>query len=118
MRPGRYELRLQQGATNRRVVTWTDVNDELVDLTGYSARLHIRDGYASATPLLELTNGAGITLGGAAGTVTIEITPAMTEGDTWRSGVYDLELESAGGAVTRLLEGKAVLTPEVTREDP
>jgi len=28
---------------------------------------------------------------------------------------YDLELVSAGGVVTRLVEGQIILTPEVTR---
>ncbi len=31
------------------------------------------------------------------------------------SGVYDLELVSAGGVVTRLLQGAATVSPEVTR---
>jgi hypothetical protein len=66
-----------------------------------------------ASPTATLT--AGITLGGTAGTVVINITAAQTTALTAGSYVYDLELTSGGGVVTRILEGKFVITPEVTQ---
>jgi hypothetical protein len=62
------------------------------------------------------TENAGITLGGAAGTITLSATATVTAALTAPfSGVYDLELVSGGGVVTRLLEGVATVSPEVTR---
>jgi hypothetical protein len=67
--------------------------------------------------VLTLTSeNAGITLGDAAGTITLSATATVTAALTAPfSGVYDLELVSGGGVVTRLLEGSATISPEVTR---
>jgi hypothetical protein len=66
--------------------------------------------------VLELTTAnSKITLGGAAGTITLNLTATETAAITQQSLAYDLELVSAGGEVTRLVEGQIVLTPEVTR---
>jgi hypothetical protein len=66
-----------------------------------------------ASPTATLT--AGLTLGGSAGTIVINITAAQTTALTSGTYVYDLELTSGGGVVTRILEGKFVITPEVTQ---
>jgi hypothetical protein len=48
-------------------------------------------------------------------TIELEISAADTADVEAMKAVYDLELESAGGDVTRLLEGEALISPEVTR---
>jgi len=60
------------------------------------------------------TLNAGITLGGAAGTIAITIDADYTSKLDDGTYVYDLELTSSSGIVTRLLEGQFVVTPEVT----
>jgi hypothetical protein len=88
-----------------------------VDLTGYTARMQIRASVGAQTVLLELTTeNGGITLGGAAGMVTRTITEAQAAAVGFTSGVYDLELVDADGAVTRLAEGLVSVSPEVTRD--
>jgi hypothetical protein len=78
--------------------------------------MQVRETYSSSTSIVSLTSGAGITLGGAAGTIAIVISATTTAALTAPfSGVYDLELVSAGGVVTRLLQGAATVSPEVTR---
>jgi hypothetical protein len=88
-----------------------------VNLGGYTARLNVRETYSSASAILTLTTeNNGITLGGAAGTITLTASATTTAALTAPfSGVYDLELVSGGGVVTRLLEGVATVSPEVTR---
>lgn len=77
-----------------------------VDLAGYIARMHVREAIDSATILLELTTANfRILLDNTLKTITLVLTAAITAAITWESAVYDLELESAGGVVTRLLEG-------------
>lgn len=112
----RFDITINQGATFELTVTWKDSAGTAINLTGYSARMQVRETYSSASTVVSLTNGSGITLGGAAGTIAILISATTTAALTAPfSGVYDLELVSAGGVVTRLLQGAATVTPEVTR---
>jgi hypothetical protein len=103
----------REGETFSRTVTWS-VNGAPVDLTGYTAAMQVRASYSSATAIISLTNGSGITLGGAAGTIQLNISAVTTAALTAGTYVYDLELTYAG-TVTRLLEGQFVVTPEVTQ---
>lgn len=78
--------------------------------------MQVRRTPSSDTKTLELTTeNGGITLGGAAGTITV--TASATAMAAVASGKYryDLEVVSSGGVVTRLLEGVFVVSPEVTR---
>ena len=111
-----FDLTINQGATFELTVTWKDSAGTAINLTGYSARMQVRETYSSSTSIVSLTSGAGITLGGAAGTIAIVVSATTTAALTAPfSGVYDLELVSAGGVVTRLLQGAATVSPEVTR---
>ena len=85
----------------------------LWDLTNYSATMTIRPFVGSNTTTLVLTNGSGITLGGAAGTVDITISATVTADFSPSRYAYDFVLQS-GSVVTRLLEGKFVVTAGVT----
>ena len=60
--------------------------------------------------LVEISSGSGITLGGSAGTITLEIPVSTTE--TWTPGLYyyDLVLLSGGGIATQLLTGQFQVT--------
>jgi hypothetical protein len=84
-----------------------------INLTGYSATMTIRPFVGSNTTTLVLTNGSGITLGGAAGTVAISISAATTADFEPSRYAYDFMLNS-GSVVTRLLEGKFIVTAGVT----
>lgn len=87
-----------------------------VDLTTYTARMQIRDTVDSITTLVSLTTeNGGITLGGVAGTISLLITAAATAALTFGTAVYDLEVVTAGGIVTRLFSGAVALSKEVTR---
>jgi len=110
-------LKIDQGATFRKSVTWKAGTPAApVDLTGCTARMHVRSEVKSATVLLDLTTAnGGITLGGAAGTVDLYLTDDQTTAITWTSAVYDLEVEFANGDVRRLLYGSVTVSPEVTR---
>lgn len=112
----RFDITINQGATFELSITWKDSAGTAINLTGYSARMQVRETYSSTSSILSLTSGSGITLGGAAGTIAILISATTTAALTAPfSGVYDLELVSAGGVVTRLLQGAATVSPEVTR---
>jgi hypothetical protein len=110
-----YDLCVQQGATFRRVITWK-ADGALVNLTGYTARMQIRATAEASTALIELTTENGrIALGGSAGTITLTISATDTAALTSGRGVYDLELVSGSGIVTRLLQGAVTISRNVTR---
>lgn len=116
---GLYNITCQQGATFQRQVTWTDSARDAYNLTGYTARMQVRSNVTSNTIIATLSTTAGntgtITLGGTAGTVDLLISATNTAALTAGQYVYDLELVSGGGVVTRLLEGNFKVTAEVTR---
>ena len=73
------------------------------------------DPQEAVTELLRLSTLDGtIVLDEAACTIRLTIPATVTEALTWRSGVYDLELVSLDGTVTRLLAGKIKVVDEVT----
>ena len=117
MQPGSLDFLMPKGSTFSRTLTWkTGKPLALVNLTNYTARMKARPTVASDTVVLDLSTSNGkITLGGTAGTITLSLTATETAAITQNSLSYDLELVSAGGEVTRLVEGQIVLTDEVTR---
>lgn len=79
--------------------------------------MQARENYILSAPVfLDLTTeNGGITLGGAAGTITIFISAQQTAEITAGDGFYDLELQSASGLVYRLLQGNMYISNEVTQ---
>jgi hypothetical protein len=112
--PAEYKIEARQGATFRRTLTWY-LQKQLVNLTGYTARMQVRSSAASSTALLSATTeNSYITLGGAAGTITLNIPANIMAGIPAGRYVYDLELVT-GSEVTSLLAGRFIVTAEVTR---
>lgn len=112
--PGYLDLECWQGADFDYQLTWT-VSGSAVNVTGYGARMQVRQTVDSTAVVLSLTAGTGITLGGTAGTITIAANSTATAALTDGQCVYDLELVSGAGYVTRLVEGNFTIYPEVTR---
>ena len=112
--PGTYNITCPQGATFDRTFT-ISVSGSPMNLTGYSAAMQVRETFDSSSTVVSLTNGSGITLGGTAGTIAVVIssTASAAIADGYYS--YDLEITSGGGVKDRILQGKFVVTPEVTR---
>jgi hypothetical protein len=102
-----YDILIEQGATLQPVVTYKE-SGAAINLTGYTARMQVRSTLESAEALIELTTANGrIALGGSAGTITLTISATDTAALTAGRGVYDLELVSGSGIVTRFLQGVA-----------
>jgi hypothetical protein len=113
----KHNLKIDQGATFQDVTTYKAGDPAVpVNLTGCTARMHIREELETPTVLLELTTeNGGITLGGVAGTITLNISATATALITWTAAVYDLELIFADSTVRRLLAGGVSVSPEITR---
>lgn len=115
MAAGIYNFAIEQGSTLNKVITWKDGDDAAINLTGYTAVAQFRPTIATA-PVLTLSSvTGGITLGGAAGTITLGATATTTAALAAGDGVWELELTSGGGVVTRLLTGTYSILPEIVR---
>ncbi len=106
---GDWDLEIEQGATFSQTFDCT-VDDPAFTWAGFTARAQIRtDASATADLLLDLTPYLTI----VGGTVHLDI-PAAATATITRNGRWDLELV-LGAGVVRLLKGKAIIDPEVTR---
>lgn len=115
MSAGKYDFRIEQGATFYQAVVWKDSSGAAVDLTNYTARMQVRD-YSTATELLlDLSSGSGIEITPLEGKVALLVSATDTAAITWTAGRYDLEVEDSSGHVTRILQGMITVSPEVTR---
>jgi hypothetical protein len=113
MTPGKYNMICPQGATFTKRLTWT-IDEVPVDLTGYTARMQARDKYGSSCIVVDITTeNGGISLDDE-GNIDLLIDSEDTELIIAKDYVYDLELDS-GSQVYRVIEGKFIVTPEVTK---
>lgn len=115
--PIKRKLTIVQGATFRRRWTWKPGGVPM-DFTGCSARLQVRADIDAPEVLLELTTeNGGIALGAEPGAIDLYIGARQTAGIAWEGGVFDLEIQYAGGPddVDRLIAGSVAVSREVTR---
>lgn len=115
-----FNLVFEQSATFQHTVNWKDPDGNPIDLTGYRIRLQVRQSPGSTTKLLDFDSnapGAGMSITplGASGSFTITFTPAVTGALSFSAAEYDLTATSPGGIVYRLHQGKASVSPGVTR---
>jgi hypothetical protein len=103
-------LIVDQGSTFETTVNLTDDNGDLVDLTGYTSSGQIRKHYTSSNSVSIV-----VTLGGSEGTVTLGLSANTSANLVAGRYVYDVELTSPSGDVTRIFEGILTVTPQVTR---
>jgi hypothetical protein len=114
MIPGKYNMICPQGSTFSQNLTWL-VNEIPVNLTGFAARMQVREKHTSPTTVLSLVSPTHITLGASAGTIDINVSASATSDIVPKDYVYDLEMISSSNIVSRIIEGKFIVTPEVTR---
>lgn len=114
MIPGKYNMVCPQGSTFNKMLTYS-IDGTPVHLDGYTARMQVREKYTSTSAQVTLTTeNDGIILEGLLGEITLNISASATSALAAKDYVYDLELVN-NGVVTRLIEGKFIVTPEVTK---
>jgi hypothetical protein len=116
MTAGIYDWTFEQGTTVSLTLVYKDANDVVVNLSSYSARMQIRPWKSSSTVLLEATTANGrVVITPEQGKIVVTFAAALTQIGDWKDAVYDLEIESSAGVVTRLLEGSVLNSRDVTR---
>jgi hypothetical protein len=107
---GKYNIVAEQGATfnlNFRVET----DGTPWNLTGYTFAMQVRRSASDANTLLNITSATMNSVGHVSASVTATTMSGVPAG-RW---FYDIELKSPGNQVTRILEGRFIVTPEVTQ---
>jgi hypothetical protein len=121
---------IEQGSTWTRVFYCKTSAGVVVDLSGATCQMQFRPTVESSTVLFS----ASFDIDGPAGKITATVSPAdstavnvtlLEQGKASEAGVtskgglavYDLELTlpTPTPTIVRLVQGKAVITPEVTR---
>ena len=111
MAAGTYNFTLEQGTTFVRSLTLQE-NGEAMNLTNYTVASQMRSTHDSSTVVGTFICAVQNATGGVIQmTMTSSATGAIEEGIY----VYDIEITSGAGSVTRILQGKVTLTPQVTR---
>jgi hypothetical protein len=107
---GKYNIVADQGATfNLNFTVATDGTPW--NLTGYTFAMQVRRSSNDANTLLNITSATMTSVGSVAVTVSATTMNTVPPG-RW---VYDIELTSSGGQVTRILEGRFIVKAQVTQ---
>jgi len=98
--------------TSGGVVEW----NMPIDLTGFTAKMQIRETVDSDTVIIELTHlNGGIIIDVIRSTITVSMTSAQTGLFTFPTAVYSMELTDPSGNVNTFIQGNLTLIPEITR---
>jgi len=118
------DLTIEQGTTFKRVLTIKDDLDALIDLTGETFRGQIRKTPSSTTIVATFTctlrnqvtnKGEVEILISAADTALIPLASQSKPLIVAENFVYNIERVKADLTVSRILEGIAIVSPEVTK---
>ena len=105
-------LSIDQGATFTSDITVKDMNGNVFDLTGYTASAKLANGYSSTRTRTTITTAFATDR--TTGVLTISLTANQTAALDAERYVYDVEITSGSGSVTRVLEGIITVRPEVS----
>jgi hypothetical protein len=103
---------IDQGADFSTTITVTDDAGDAVDLTNYTASGQIRKHYTSNTAY---SFTASFAVPRSSGQITLSLSRTVTSSMEAGRYVYDVEITSGANTRSRLVEGIATITPEVTR---
>lgn len=112
-----HNIRVDQGATYKLTLTYTPAKD----LTGFSGRGQIKTRYEDTSPLgvfdVTVTDAAaGVVQVTLPADALATLTFKANKPDDYYHAVYDVELFTADDAeVIRLINGVALISPEVTK---
>ena len=134
MSAGNYNIKAEQGVDFTLTMHYEDGNGSAIDLTTYSAKMHVRRSHDNSALLLKLTSSGSdddetdyngdIQLDGGTdaanstdnvGKIVLTISDGVMSTVPAGKHVYDLEITNSSGTRTRLLQGRFEVSREVTR---
>lgn len=116
-----YNTTIERGSTFQLTVTYKDASGSVVNLTGWTYRMQVRE--SSSGSLILTSEGGSPTIAidetnKATGVLVFSVTPANTTAispSTLTTAYYDIEIQKTStGEVRRILQGKLNISPEIT----
>lgn len=104
----KFNIIIEQGTTYSEAFPLEDVNGLPLDVTGYTAVAKMRRDYASV-------NSVSFTVTLANGSITLAMANNITSIVEAGRYVYDVKVYAASNNVSRIFEGIATVTPEVSK---
>lgn len=113
-----HNFSLNQGSDYVIPLRLQDAAGTPLNLAGYSAQMQIRRTAGACQTIDDLSSegeSPRIKIDAEAGKITLNFSHEITE--KWPSGsmVYDIEITSPAGQITRILQGNISVSAEVTR---
>lgn len=102
---------IDQGSNYSNIITVAGASGSALDLTGYTVASQMRKSFASSTAY----SLNPVIYSAADGQVRMLLTAAQSEAIPPGRYLYDLEITSPAGAKTRVVEGVATVTPQITQ---
>jgi len=127
MSAGKYNFIVEQGSQHEVTFRYKLSDGNYQNLTGYRVRMSVKDHITDTTFVYQATSDTSAAgeesfnahfalsdQSATPGQFVLTIPANTTKLLSFGQGVYDMELVSSNGVVTRLLEGKFKLKPEVS----
>lgn len=113
--PAKHVIRVIKGGS--KIISGTlTIASAPWNLTGYTAKLQVRENSYATSAVVTLTESDGITLGGSAGTFVITISPTVSSALTAKIDKYDLKITSSSGSeISYLLQGDFVVEKGISQ---
>jgi hypothetical protein len=103
-------LVVDQGANFTATIDVADANDTVFNLTGYNVAAQMRKNYTSSTAITFTASHTGVL-----GKINLGLSANTTAAIEPGRYLYDVEITSSGGTITRVVEGIVTVTPGITR---
>ena len=117
MAAGVYNTVIEKGATFELTVTYKDATGAAVDLTTWTVRMQVRATPSADTAILTSEGGSPtiVLTKNSSGVISATVSAANTAALTPATAYYDIEAQTSAGVVRRVLQGRIIISPEVTR---
>jgi hypothetical protein len=117
-----YNTTIERGSTFQLTVTYKDASGDVVNLTGWTYRMQVRESQEALTPILTSEGGSATiaidSTNATTGVLVFSVTPTNTTAispSTLTTAYYDIEIQKTStGEVRRILQGKLNISPEIT----
>ena len=102
---------IDQGSDYSNIVTVTTPNGQPLNLTGFTVASQMRKSYSSSVSY----NFNASIFNALLGRVRLQLTSAQSEAIPPGRYLYDVEVTSPNNIKTRVVEGIATITPQITK---
>lgn len=108
-----YDLTIDQGSTFSVLLELQDATSQSLNLSGITFASQARESYDSPSASFVFT--CSVNNPASTGSLYMILPAPVTIGIIPGGYVYDLEMTTSGSIVSRIMEGRIVVTPEVTK---